>query len=51
MDTSRIEEVKTPQHDGTPGSHGLLLGPVVVVLENTNNGFGGFTDAFSSQTN
>ena len=26
MDTSRIEEVKTPQHDGTPRSR-LLLGP------------------------
>ena len=22
MDTSRIEEVKPPQYDGTPGSHG-----------------------------
>ncbi len=29
MDTSRIEEVKPPQHDGTPRSHGL---PVLVVV-------------------
>ena len=25
MDTSRIEEVKPPQHDGTPGSYGVFL--------------------------
>ena len=25
MDTSRIEEVKTPQHDGTPRSHASPL--------------------------
>ena len=24
MDTSRLDEVKTPQHDGTPRTHGAI---------------------------
>ena len=33
MDTSRLNEVKTPQHDGTPRTHGsLLLGLLLFFL-------------------
>ena len=46
MDTSRVDGVKAPPHDGTPSTHRLLLGPVVVVLQNPNNSLGRLTDAF-----
>ena len=49
MDTSRVDGVKAPPHDGTPRSHRLLLGPVVVVLEDPYYGLGRLGDAFSPE--
>ena len=41
MDTSRIEEVKPPQHDGTPRSH--LLREALGLLRSFRGIFGIFT--------